>query len=140
MPGLLTAELKPPHLATLQHARMFRTHETVPPCEVKSEIIVKRRMVEIVVGVGDQPTEPFASFGPLRKQLDSGMTKDVSNHHEAYRDNQCGQLHWRNQQPERQKKSMYRRFQSSKGITGIGSGRDGLVVGAMKTRKPAKVK
>ena len=42
--------------------------------------------MEIVVGIGHQPTEPFAALGAMREQLDTGMTKDISDHHEGYGD------------------------------------------------------
>ena len=65
---------------------MFRAHETVPPREVKSKIIMKRGMMEIVVGIAPEPSEPFAALGGMSKQLDAGMAKTVSNDHESYGD------------------------------------------------------
>jgi hypothetical protein len=72
---------------------MFRAHETIPPSEVKSKIIMKRGMMEIMIGVAPEPTEPFASLGGMSKQLNAGMAKSVSNHHERHGDEQRRQLH-----------------------------------------------
>jgi hypothetical protein len=47
---------------------------------------MKRGMMEIVVGIAPEPSEPFAALGGMSKQLDAGMAKTVSNDHESYGD------------------------------------------------------
>ena len=96
-------------------------------------------MMEIVLGDGQEPAKPFAARGVMLEQFDTGMAKGNLDHHEGQVDDQRGQLHGNDQEPQGKKHCEQCRFQIAKGKNSIGGGRDGLMVGPMKPDKRANV-